>query len=145
MSLVLPSWWKGIDASSKERDFKWWLGSKRPAILTVFWVFCCFTSKNKKKIPLILQMWNFDGDYNNESSNGDLQVCLIQFWASPCKCNWKNEGRRSVHPDICHSSTDETTALVAELLSMFLQLREISLSCLVLGGENNLCTGNKCC
>lgn len=40
--------------------------------------FLLFYFKKKiKKILLVLQMWNFD--YNNESSNGDLEGCLIQF------------------------------------------------------------------
>lgn len=152
MSLVLPSCWKGIDASRKERDFKWWFWSsvlgEGTAILTVFWGFCWFTSKKKIKFLFVIQMWNFDSDYNNESSNGDLQGCLIQFWASPCElvsATESSEGRHPVYPDTCRSSTDEMAALVAELPSVFLQLREISLSCLLLGRENNLCTGNKCC
>lgn len=130
MPLVLPSWWNGIDASRKERNFKWWLWSrvlgKGTAVLTVFCFFRCFTLK--KKILLVLQMWNFD--YNNESSNGDLQGCLIQFWPSLCElvsATESSEGRCPVYPDISHSSSDEMTALVAELPSVFLQLKGSSL------------------
>lgn len=48
-------------------------------------------------------------------------------------------------PSNLRPSTDETIALEAELPSVFLQLREISLSCLLLGGENYPCNDNKCC
>lgn len=58
-----------------------------------------------------------------------------------------SEERCPVYPGICHSSTDcfKMTILVTELQSVFLHLREISLSCLLLGGELSLCTGDKCC
>lgn len=56
-----------------------------------------------------------------------------------------SEERCPVYPGVCHSSTDEMTVSVAELPSVFLHLREISFSCLLLGGELSLCTGDKCC
>lgn len=83
-------------------------------------------------------MWNCDSNY--------LQGCLIQFWVSLCEpvsATESNECKRPAYPGIDHSSTDETTALVAELPFVFLQIREIFPSRLVLGGEDNLRTGDK--